>query len=138
MASVISASDRLATSDYDLELTADVLVIGGSLAGSWAAIAAALDGAKVIVVDKGYVGSSGPIAAGSVGAYYIKPDDPIQRDAMVNARMPLAFGLADSRWGERILDQSYASMKLMAEWGYEWPQIGDGRQKWGCAPMVAR
>jgi len=126
-----NVAERLAAGVYDVELTTDVLVIGGSLSGSWAAIAAVEEGASVIVVEKGYVGASGPIAAGSVGAYFIKPDDPIQREAMVNARMALAFGLADSRWGERILDQSFRNLEKMAQWGYKWPRIQDGREKRG-------
>lgn len=131
MGSKINTAERVASGDYDLELVADVLVIGGSIAGQWAAVAAVQEGASVILVDKGYAGASGPAAAGSVGAYYIKPDDPIQRDAMVNARMPLAFGLADSRWGERILDQSYRNLDTMAKWGYQWPKIHDGRERRG-------
>ncbi|WP_438392004.1 FAD-binding protein [Caballeronia sp. DA-9] len=126
-----NVGERLAGSVYDIELKTDVLVIGGSLSGSWAALAAVEEGASVIVAEKGYAGAAGPIAAGSVGAYFIKPDDPIQRDAMVNARMALAFGLADSRWGERILDQSYRNLEKMAQWGYKWPRIKDGREKRG-------
>lgn len=131
MSTTQTVSSRLATGRYDRELVADVLVIGGSLAGSWAALAAAAKGASVVVADKGYVGASGPVAAGSVGTYYIKPDDPVQREAMVNARMPLAFGLADSRWGERILDQAYRNLQQMADWGYEWPKVADGRENRG-------
>lgn len=126
-----SVASRLAAGRFDRELVADVLVIGGSLAGSWAAIAAAKRGSTVIVADKGYIGASGPIAAGSVGTYYIKPDDPVQREAMINARMPLAFGLADSRWGERILDQAYRNLQQLADWGYEWPKVADGRENRG-------
>jgi succinate dehydrogenase/fumarate reductase flavoprotein subunit len=127
----LSTGERLAGRVYNVELATDVLVIGGSLSGSWAALAAVEEGASVIVAEKGYAGAAGPIAAGSVGAYFIKPDDPIQRDAMVNARMALAFGLADSRWGERILDQSYRNLEKMAQWGYKWPRIKDGREKRG-------
>ncbi|MDR2688949.1 MAG: FAD-binding protein, partial [Azoarcus sp.] len=85
MTNPVNVGDRLAIGDYDLRLRTDVLVIGGSLAGTWAAIAAAREGANVILVDKGYAGASGSVAAGSVGAYFTKPDDPIQRDAMINA-----------------------------------------------------
>ena len=131
MTNAVNPGQRIANGSYDIELTTDVLVIGGSLAGSWAAIGAAEQGASVIVAEKGYAGSAGPIAAGSVGAYFIKPDDPIQRETMVNARMALAFGLADSRWGERILDQSYRNLEKMAQWGYKWPRIADGREKRG-------
>jgi succinate dehydrogenase/fumarate reductase flavoprotein subunit len=122
---------RIADGKADLQLSADVLVIGGSLSGLWAAIAATLAGARVMVAEKGYAGTAGPIAAGSVGSYYIRPDDPLQRDVMVNARMPLAFGLADSRWGELILDQAYRNMLAMSQWGYKWPTTAEGKQKPG-------
>ena len=36
-----------------LAITTDVLVIGGGMAGAWAASAAAEAGAKVILADKG-------------------------------------------------------------------------------------
>jgi succinate dehydrogenase/fumarate reductase flavoprotein subunit len=44
----------------------DVLVIGGGLAGSTAALAAALEGAEVVVADKGYISRAGcsPLSGG--------------------------------------------------------------------------
>ncbi len=45
------------------DLQADILVVGGGIAGCWAAIAAAQRGAKVILLEKGATVSSG--AAGS-------------------------------------------------------------------------
>jgi succinate dehydrogenase/fumarate reductase flavoprotein subunit len=42
-----------------LELDTDVLVIGGGLAGTWAAVAAARAGASAVLVDKGFRGTSG-------------------------------------------------------------------------------
>jgi succinate dehydrogenase/fumarate reductase flavoprotein subunit len=42
---------------------ADVLVIGGGPAGAWAAVAAAHAGARVVLVDKGYLGTSGATRA---------------------------------------------------------------------------
>ena len=53
------------TVDYDKEreVEADVLVIGGGIAGCWAAITAARNGAKVVMVEKGNTvrsGSGGP------------------------------------------------------------------------------
>ena len=47
------------------DLSAGVLVIGGGLAGTWAALSAAEQGADVILVDKGYCGTSGVTATGS-------------------------------------------------------------------------
>jgi succinate dehydrogenase/fumarate reductase flavoprotein subunit len=49
--------------DKEQEIECDVLVIGGGIAGCWAAIAAAKNGAKVTLVDKADVirsGSGGP------------------------------------------------------------------------------
>jgi succinate dehydrogenase/fumarate reductase flavoprotein subunit len=47
--------------NYDkvTEVSCDVLVLGGGIAGCWAAIGAAREGAKVVLVDKGAVISSG-------------------------------------------------------------------------------
>jgi succinate dehydrogenase/fumarate reductase flavoprotein subunit len=47
-------------------LDADVLVIGGGLAGCWAAMRAAEHGARVILVDKGYISRAGcsPMSGG--------------------------------------------------------------------------
>ena len=39
--------------------TCDVLVVGGGMAGCFAAIKARQKGADVILIDKGYVGKSG-------------------------------------------------------------------------------
>jgi succinate dehydrogenase/fumarate reductase flavoprotein subunit len=44
----------------------DVLVIGGGMAGAWAATAAARAGASVVLVDKGYCGTSGVTAAADI------------------------------------------------------------------------
>jgi succinate dehydrogenase/fumarate reductase flavoprotein subunit len=41
-----------------MELDADVLVIGGGPAGTWAAVAAAAGGQKVVLADKGFCGTS--------------------------------------------------------------------------------
>jgi succinate dehydrogenase/fumarate reductase flavoprotein subunit len=113
---------------YDLTLTADVLVIGGGPAGAWAAISASDAGARVVIVEKGYVGTSGPLSSANTGIYYIKPDDPVLREGMVTARLPLAFDLADERWIERTFDQSFANLEAMARWGYKWPKNEQGQE----------
>ena len=114
--------------DSDLNLTADVLVIGGGPAGIWAALTASEQGAKVIIAEKGYVGTSGPFSSANTGIYYIKPDDPVHREGTVSARLPLAFDLADRLWIERTFDQSYANLAQMAAWGYKWPKNEEGKE----------
>src|SRR4051812_33653741 len=63
-----------------LNLDADVLVIGGGPGGTWAAWAAAARGARVVLVDKGFCGTSGATAPSGVGVWYVPPD-PEQREA---------------------------------------------------------
>ena len=46
------------------EVSCDVLILGGGIAGCWAAIGAARQGAKVALVDKGATASSGAGGAG--------------------------------------------------------------------------
>lgn len=45
--------------ENEQEIEADVLVIGGGIAGCWAAISAARTGIKVVLVEKGEVSRSG-------------------------------------------------------------------------------
>lgn len=47
-----------------LDPKADVLIIGGGMAACWAASAAAQAGVQVVLVDKGFVGTSGVTATG--------------------------------------------------------------------------
>lgn len=57
-----------------LQLEADVLVLGGGPAGTWAALAAAAKGSKVVLADKGFCGSSGATAPSGTGVWYVEPE----------------------------------------------------------------
>lgn len=50
--------------DKEERITADVLVLGGGIAGCWAAIAAAKEGQKVVIVEKGAIKRSGANGSG--------------------------------------------------------------------------
>jgi succinate dehydrogenase/fumarate reductase flavoprotein subunit len=113
----------------DIDLSVDVLVIGGGASGVWAAMAAVEDGSTVAIAEKGYLGTSGPFGIGAnTGIYYIMPEDQQQRDAIVTARQPIAFGLSDPAWGYKVFDQSYANLDAMAKWGFQWPRNSDGKE----------
>lgn len=60
----------------------DVLIIGGGMATAWAAIAAAKAGAHTILVDKGYVGTSGVTATAGPNHTWIPPDPVRRREAI--------------------------------------------------------
>ncbi|MFI6788044.1 FAD-dependent oxidoreductase [Nonomuraea sp. NPDC050383] len=112
----------------DLDVTADVLVAGGGPAGAWAAIKAAEAGADVVLVDKGYLGTSGATAAAGTGVWYVDPDPAVREEAMAS-RKALGGYLADRSWMARVLDQTYANMNELAEVSrYPFPVGDDGHQ----------
>jgi succinate dehydrogenase/fumarate reductase flavoprotein subunit len=127
-----SENAAAADSSADVDITVDVLVIGGGASGVWAALAAIEDGSTVAVAEKGYLGTSGPFGIGAnTGIYYIMPEDQQQRDAIVMARQPIAFGLSDPAWGYKVFDQSYANLDAMAKWGFKWPRNSEGKEHRG-------
>jgi len=97
-----------------LRLSADVLVIGGGLAGGWAAIAAARAGARVILVDKGYFGTSGVTATAGPGHWWVPPDPPEARAEAIRQRDARAFGLADPDWMARIIDLTWRTLPTLS------------------------
>ncbi|WP_072803900.1 FAD-dependent oxidoreductase [Rhodococcoides yunnanense] len=112
-----------------LDLTADVLIIGGGPAGTWAALRAAQHGADVLLVDKGYCGTSGATAPSGTGVWYVDPSRA-EREKAKASRESLGGHLADHRWMDRVLDQTYENMDLLATEGrYPFPvDSGTGRQ----------
>ncbi|WP_437993780.1 FAD-binding protein [Sorangium sp. So ce145] len=116
---VLDGSDTLA-------LEADVLVLGGGPAGTWAALAAAAKGARVVLADKGYCGSSGATAPSGVGVWYVPPV-PEMREAAKASREGLGGFLADRGWMDRVLDRTWASVNDLATWGYPFPVDDSGQ-----------
>ncbi|MFF5291306.1 FAD-dependent oxidoreductase [Paractinoplanes globisporus] len=109
-----------------LDLTADVLVIGGGPAGAWAALKAAQAGADVVLVDKGYTGTSGATASAGTGVWYVEPEESA-REAAMASRENLNGHLSDRRWMARVLDQTYANINELAAAGrYPFPTLADG------------
>ncbi|KAF0812660.1 L-aspartate oxidase [Andreprevotia sp. IGB-42] len=109
-------------------LEADVLVIGGGPAGCWAAWRAAQAGARVVLADKGYVGTSGATAPSGTGVWYVPPEAEARENALTS-REALGGHLADRGWATRVLDQTYANLEQVAQWGYPFPVDDAGRQR---------
>ncbi len=108
-----------------LELVADVLVIGGGPAASWAALAATSAGARVVVVDKGYLGTSGATAPSNTGTWFAPPG--AEREAAIERRQKLNGGLAIPRWVDRTLHRAWQGLHTLAEWGYKFPNDDSGK-----------
>ncbi|MBD2516201.1 FAD-binding protein [Nostoc sp. FACHB-973] len=114
------------TTDFELDLQADVLVIGGGPAGTWAAWSAASSGARVVLVDKGYCGTTGCAAASGNGVWYVPPD-PEARETAKASRESLGGFLSDRNWMDRVLNQTYVNVNQLAEWGYPFPTDDEGK-----------
>ncbi len=108
-----------------LDLAADVLVIGGGPAASWAAVTAAETGARIVLVDKGYLGTSGATAPANTGTWFVPPG--VARSAAIERRQKLTGGLADPRWVDRTLETAWERLHAMAGWGYKFPNDDEGR-----------
>jgi len=107
--------------DNGLDLNTDVLVVGGGPAAAWAAIAARERGAEVVLVDKGYVGSSGAFAASTSGHKVLPPIAEL-RDPVKFERYTMGGFLAQHRWWDRLLDITYDRAPRIWEWaGYDIP-----------------
>ncbi|OMC32157.1 pyridine nucleotide-disulfide oxidoreductase, partial [Mycobacterium sp. GA-1841] len=107
-------------------LSTDVLVIGGGPAATWAAISAAESGVQVILVDKGYCGTSGATAAGGNNLWAIGPGP--RREEAVRERELAAGRITDSEWMFRVLATSWDRLEQLSEWGYPFPVGADGRE----------
>lgn len=94
---------------------ADVLVVGGGIAGATAAIFARERGHDVLLVDRSYFGASGCTALASGMFSYYKPEDDLEHwlsnhgGTMVNQTL-----LAES------LKLQYDLVHWLEEWGVEW------------------
>ena len=82
---------------------------------------AAKAGADVVLVDKGYCGTSGATAPSGTGVWYVEPDTTA-RELAKAGREALGGYLADHHWMDRVLEQTYSNMDLLAVEGrYPFP-----------------
>ncbi len=93
-----------------LDLDTDVLVVGGGPAAVWAALTARAEGARVLLVDKGFCGSSGVAAAATAGHWWVPPD---KRDEAIAERDALGGNLSERSWMERVLEETWR----------RWPEV---------------
>ncbi|MCZ8519222.1 MULTISPECIES: FAD-dependent oxidoreductase [Paenibacillus] len=109
-----------------LRLEGDVLVIGGGPAGTWAALTAASSGAKVVLADKGYCGTSGATAPSGTGVWYVQPEAKAREEAKLS-RYGLGGQLADNSWMNRVLERTYENMNRLSGFGYPFPKDEQGQ-----------
>lgn len=94
-----------------LKLEADVLVIGGGLAATWAALGAARAGASVVLADKGYCGTSGVTASAGPGHWWVPPEG---HDEAISKRLQASGGLNEAEWMRRVLEATWEHLPSLA------------------------
>ncbi len=99
-------------------LTTDVLVVGGGMAGVFAAVTAHDGGAKVLLVDKGAVGRSGqtPFARGIFR--YDESTAGMSKEAYLKGTAEAAEYMNNPVYTELMLDHSAACVDKLESWGF--------------------
>ena len=105
---------NLAKGNYET----DVLVIGSGMAGLFAAVKAHDAGAKVLMVSKGRLGSSGetPFAKG-IFAYDAEKED-LSLDEFVAKVSASALGTNNPTYTRQMAEHSLARVNELREWGF--------------------
>lgn len=100
------------------ENNTDVLVIGGGMAGFFAAVKAHDAGAKVILVSKGRLGSSGqtPFAKGIF--VYDPQNEKVSLDEFVDTVSRSALGTNNPVYTRQMAEHSMARVSELREWGF--------------------
>ena len=114
------------SSTRENRLEADVLVIGGGIAGCFAAIKASEQGAKVILVDKGFIGKSGqtPYARGFMA---FNPDWGHKLDVWMDYINKTSEYVNNRYWTEITIKESYARYQDLVAWGVQFKKGEDGQ-----------
>lgn len=100
------------------ENEADVLVVGSGMAGLFAAVKAHDAGAKVLMVSKGRLGSSGqtPFAKGIFA--YDPATAKMSLDEFVETVSRSALGTNNAKYTRQMAEHSLARVNDLKEWGF--------------------
>ena len=102
----------------DRVISADVLVVGGGMAGGFAAIKAREQGSTVVLVDKGFVSKSGETPyAGDTTVFHEQWGHDL--DAWLTQVSVVGEYLNDRRWNEIVFRDSYERFKDLRSWGVQ-------------------
>ena len=103
----------------------DVLIIGGGMAGLFAAIKAAEQGAQVTLVDKGYAGRSGSSACAAFFAVF-NPAWGHDLDAWMTVVNTIGEYVNNRDWTETVFRESHDRFLDLVSWGVQFQKDEQG------------
>lgn len=110
----------------DKEISTDVLVIGGGIAGFFAAIKAREQGLSVTLIDKGYAGKSGQTPFPARSAVF-NPEWGDDFDFWMGQFSASGEYINNREWTEILIKESYERYQELVSWGFEFDKGPDGK-----------
>ena len=111
-----------------IEIETDVLVVGAGGAGMYAAIAAAREGARVLLADKSMVGRGGAtIMAQMTVAAAVAEQGPDDWTRHLADTLEAGRGLVDERLAALLCEGAVERIREMDEWKVGWARDANGR-----------
>ena len=108
----------------------DVLVIGGGVAGCFAAINAREQNLKVTLVDKAYVGKSGASIMASGWWAAFNADWGMDLAQVLDGINENGSYINNREWSEIMMKESFGTYKNLREWGVEFPAKPEEEKDW--------